>query len=36
MNKYPENVGIIMDGNRRWALHRGHPPTYGHKKELKH
>ena len=28
----PECVGIIMDGNRRWAKHRGKPAIFGHKK----
>ena len=31
MNKPPQNVGIIMDGNRRWALQRGKHASYGHK-----
>ena len=31
MNKPPQNVGIIMDGNRRWALQRGKLTSYGHK-----
>ena len=35
MNK-PENrlecVGIIMDGNRRWAKRHGKPAIFGHKK----
>ena len=29
---YPINVGIIMDGNRRWAESRGLPPIIGHQK----
>lgn len=28
----PECVGIIMDGNRRWAKRRGKPAIFGHKK----
>ena len=27
----PEHVGIIMDGNGRWAKKRGLPRTAGHK-----
>jgi tritrans,polycis-undecaprenyl-diphosphate synthase [geranylgeranyl-diphosphate specific] len=27
----PKHIGIILDGNRRWARWRGYPPTYGHK-----
>ena len=26
-----ENIAIIMDGNRRWALNKGQPSHYGHK-----
>ena len=26
-----ENIGIIMDGNRRWASRRGYPSAVGHK-----
>lgn len=29
--KIPESVGIIMDGNGRWAKKRGMPRTMGHK-----
>lgn len=28
----PRHVGIIMDGNGRWAKQRGKPRRYGHKK----
>lgn len=28
----PRHVGIIMDGNGRWAQKRGKPRSYGHKK----
>lgn len=28
----PRHVGIIMDGNGRWAKQRGKPRSYGHKK----
>ena len=27
----PQHIGIIMDGNGRWAQQRGEPRTYGHK-----
>lgn len=27
----PNHVGIIMDGNGRWAVERGKTRTYGHK-----
>lgn len=30
-NKIPNHVGIIMDGNRRWAAARGKKRSYGHK-----
>ncbi len=30
--KAPECLGIIMDGNRRWAKKFGKPPLFGHKK----
>jgi len=30
--KVPEHVAIIMDGNGRWAIKKGLPRTYGHKK----
>ncbi len=29
-NKMPSHVGIIMDGNRRWAKNRGLPAVSGH------
>lgn len=28
----PRHIGIIMDGNGRWAKQRGKPRSYGHKK----
>lgn len=28
----PKHVGIIMDGNGRWATARGHDRSYGHRK----
>ena len=31
----PAHVGIIMDGNGRWAASRGKPRTYGHREGLK-
>lgn len=30
-DKVPRHVGIIMDGNGRWASLRGHKRSYGHK-----
>ena len=30
MDKVPEHVAIIMDGNGRWAKAKGMPRTYGH------
>lgn len=34
-NKKPEHVGIIMDGNRRWARSRGLPAIFGHREGVK-
>ncbi len=31
MNKVPQTVAIIMDGNGRWAIAKGLPRTAGHK-----
>ena len=31
----PKHIGIIMDGNGRWATKRGLPRTYGHKEGVK-
>ena len=28
----PQHIGIIMDGNGRWAKKRGLPRNFGHKK----
>jgi undecaprenyl diphosphate synthase len=28
--KLPQHIGIIMDGNGRWALSKGRPRTFGH------
>jgi len=33
--KVPEHVAIIMDGNGRWAIKKGLPRSYGHKKGVK-
>ncbi|HSS92851.1 MAG TPA: polyprenyl diphosphate synthase, partial [Candidatus Dormibacteraeota bacterium] len=27
----PRHIGIIMDGNGRWARRRGHPASFGHR-----
>ena len=34
MNRIPQSVAIIMDGNGRWATDRGLDRTYGHKAGL--
>ncbi len=31
MTNIPQHIGIIMDGNGRWAKHRGLPRSAGHK-----
>jgi len=31
LNKLPNHIAIIMDGNGRWAKLKGKPRTYGHK-----
>lgn len=31
----PKHIGIIMDGNRRWAKSKGKPISYGHKEGAK-
>ena len=31
MERIPEHIGIIMDGNGRWAKAKGYPRTVGHK-----
>lgn len=31
----PRHIGIIMDGNRRWAKAKGKPISYGHKEGAK-
>ena len=30
MNRIPEHIAIIMDGNGRWATERGKDRSYGH------
>ncbi|MBR5084545.1 MAG: isoprenyl transferase [Prevotella sp.] len=30
MNRIPQHIAIIMDGNGRWALEQGKPRSYGH------
>ena len=32
MQKVPEHIAIIMDGNGRWATKKGLPRSYGHKR----
>jgi len=32
MTNIPKHIGIIVDGNRRWAKAQGFPTFYGHKK----
>ena len=34
MNRIPEHIAIIMDGNGRWATERGLDRTFGHKAGL--
>lgn len=34
-DKLPVHIGIIMDGNGRWAKNRGMPRTYGHREGAK-
>ena len=34
-NNIPKHIGIIMDGNGRWALKRGLPRSAGHKEGAK-
>lgn len=34
MNSVPHHLGIILDGNRRWAQERGLPTLVGHQKGL--
>ena len=30
LNRIPEHIAIIMDGNGRWALEQGKPRSFGH------
>lgn len=30
MNRIPQHIAVIMDGNGRWAAERGKPRSYGH------
>jgi len=34
MTRMPDHIGIIMDGNGRWAKQRGLPRTQGHREGL--
>ena len=34
MNRIPQHIAIIMDGNGRWAMDRGLDRTFGHKAGL--
>lgn len=33
--RIPVHIGVIMDGNGRWAKHRGLPRTFGHRQGVK-
>lgn len=35
MENLPQHIAIILDGNRRWAVSKGLPATYGHKEGAK-
>ena len=35
LKNVPTHIGIIMDGNGRWATKRGLPRNYGHKEGVK-
>ncbi len=35
IGKIPSHIGIIMDGNGRWATRRGLPRNFGHKEGVK-
>ena len=32
MDRIPRHIGVIMDGNGRWARRRGLPRSAGHKR----
>ena len=34
-SRMPRHVGIIMDGNGRWATERRYPRVYGHRNAVK-
>ena len=34
-SKLPRHVGLIMDGNGRWAAKRGLPRSFGHNAGMK-
>jgi undecaprenyl diphosphate synthase len=34
MDRLPRHIGIIMDGNGRWAVQRNKPRSFGHKEGL--
>lgn len=34
-SKLPKHIGIIMDGNRRWAREKGKPVVFGHREGAK-
>ena len=36
LEKVPQHVAMIMDGNRRWAIQRGLPRLAGHKAGTEH
>ena len=35
MDRIPEHVAIIMDGNGRWAKSKGHMRLFGHRHGVK-
>lgn len=35
MTTVPNHLGVILDGNRRWARERGLPAFEGHRRGLK-
>lgn len=34
-NKLPRHIAVIMDGNGRWAKHKGQPRVFGHRSAVK-